>query len=204
MENDRGDDIQTTHYRGMVMIHVFLWNVVKRQIARAESNPEGANYERLVALTFAGMFSEAYVNFLGGYLDPTAWVAERKNFSHGIREKTNRIAELLNLPTPDAATRPYKSVDDIRLLRDSIAHAKPIIRDGTHTGTMAEYLKLMDFDFNGITSPSRTAELLQDIQEYFNCFYAAFSERRKRGEFSEAIYANPFIGPLAFNTTKTT
>lgn len=198
------DDIQTTDYRGMVLIHVHLWDVVKRQLARAEANPVGSGYDRLVALTFAGMFSEGYVNFLGGYLDPAAWGNERKVFPGGIRQKTNRLAELLGLPAPDKTVRPYKSVDDLRLFRDSIAHAKPIVRKGIHTGTMADYLNMMMFDFDGITSPGRTAELLQDVQQFFVCFYTAFSDRRRKGEFPEAIYANPFSGPSAYNTTTTT
>lgn len=120
--------VQTT-IEGQRFLHKDLWRVVKRQLDYSKVNPKGAFYDDLVAMVFAFHALEAYLNYVGELLAPQIWIDERNYFRkepyRGFDGKVRKVLELCGLPEPKRELRPYKTVWDLKELRDLMAHAKP-------------------------------------------------------------------------------
>jgi hypothetical protein len=113
---------------GEHFLHRKLWRVVVRQLEHASTNPQGAFYDDLVAMVFALHTLEAYLNFAGERLAPEIWRKERDFFKNepyrGFQGKLNKVMELAEFPAQDESIRPYSTIQDLKRLRDLIAHAK--------------------------------------------------------------------------------
>ena len=113
---------------GEEYIHKAVWRVVKRQVAHAEANPEGALMDDLVALVFASHALEGYANFLGAKIAPDLWADERELFRNsGLDGKLATLHERCGLAAPEKGRRPYSTVRELKRLRDGIAHPKIIV-----------------------------------------------------------------------------
>jgi hypothetical protein len=92
----------------------------------AKANPTGRFYDNLVAMVFAFLSLEAYLNFAGDRLDPNYWRGERKHFAKtGFRGKLEKVLTLAGVHY-QAGRRPFTTVDQLNALRDLIAHGKTL------------------------------------------------------------------------------
>lgn len=117
---------------GEEYVHKTVWQVVRRQVAHAEANPNGAMLDDLVAMVFASHALEDYANFLGSKIAPALWSDERKQF-RGLAEKLAVLHEKCGLPPPEKGWRPHSTVQELKLLRDCIAHPKTIVSESRQT-----------------------------------------------------------------------
>jgi hypothetical protein len=122
-----GPQLSTT-FEGKELLHRELWRIVEREMTHADELTRGWFEPTLVAMVFAFHTVEAYLNFVGGQLDPQTWADERSYFRNepyrGLAGKLHKVLDLVGLPwAPDV--RPLKTVLELKTLRDLIAHGKP-------------------------------------------------------------------------------
>ena len=117
---------------GEEYLHKVVWRVVQRQIDYAERNPKGALYDDLAAMVFAFQALEGYLNFAGEKIAPDLWRDEKSQFSNdGIAGKLAAICECCGLAPPDYGRRPYRTVRELKKLRNTVAHPRPLKIGGT-------------------------------------------------------------------------
>lgn len=85
----------------------------------AEGNREGIAFEIMACLSLLAFSFEARINFLGSKLFQEKW-KEKQAFHN----KVNQVLNELKLDLAEDS-RPYRSVDRLKVFRDSIAHGKP-------------------------------------------------------------------------------
>lgn len=160
-----------TSLQGEVFVFRELWQVVKRQRGRADTEPTGSFYDHLVALVFAFHTLEGYLNFMGDRLKPDLWANERRAF-RSVMEKFNKILELVSL-SPDLSERPFSSVSWLKRFRDMIAHAKPERFDRILQGTGPLLPSLYVEPFGNFVTPDQTSIICDDIKAVIETIHAA-------------------------------
>jgi hypothetical protein len=123
-----------TSVEGEQFVHRELWRVVERQMDHAKANPTGRFYDNLVAMVFAFLSLEAYLNFAGARLDPDYWKNERAHFAKtGFDGKLKKVLALVAVHH-QAGKRPFTTLQQLSALRDLVAHGKtmPIKRRIRH------------------------------------------------------------------------
>jgi hypothetical protein len=120
---------------GYEYLHKTVWRVVQRQIEYAETNPQGALYDDLVAMVFAFHAMEGYLNYVGGKIASDLWRDEKTQFSeNGVISKLAAICERCGLGSPDYGKRPYGTLSELKKLRNAMAHPRT-----RKTARMVEY-----------------------------------------------------------------
>jgi hypothetical protein len=157
--------------QGEVFVFRELWQVVKRQRGRAETEPTGSFYDHLVALVFAFHTLEGYINFIGERLEPNLWAKERRAF-RSVMDKFYKILELVSL-SPDLPARPFSSVNWLKGFRDVIAHAKTerFARILEETGPILPSLYVEPF--GNFVTPDQTSIICDDIKAVIETIHAA-------------------------------
>lgn len=121
--------LKTTVREGETLLHRQLWRVVEIQASLSNERIKGSFYTDLVAMVFAFHTIEAYLNFVGKHLDPNIWKNERIFFRkepyRGFEGKLKKVLELVECPPVNKDIRPFKTVLELKYLRDKIAHASP-------------------------------------------------------------------------------
>ena len=113
-------------------LHKAVWRVVERQLDHAMAHPRGAQLDHLVALVFASHALEGYANFLGQKIAPDQWQDERKQFAEtGLEGKLITLHEKCGLPLPKRGCRPWSIINELKYLRDRIAHPRTILTNST-------------------------------------------------------------------------
>ena len=77
---------------GEVFTHQYLWNCATTLLAQPETKSSKDMYYQMAGMVMAYFTFEAYLNFVGSSVEPTAWKDERKFFSKGQCSST-RISE---------------------------------------------------------------------------------------------------------------
>jgi hypothetical protein len=113
------EDSETEEY-----LHKAAWQVVKRQIESAESNPNGALYDDLVTMVFAYHSFEGYLNFVGEKIAPDLWKEEKERFKDRLPEKLREICSRCEISIWEEGKRPYSTLTELKKLRDKMAHPK--------------------------------------------------------------------------------
>ena len=107
-----------TKVEGEQFVYRHLWQVVVRQCQHRPANL----YDHLVAMVFAFHTLEAYLNFIGVRLRSTFVDPPYLSFEKKLRE----VMQRLDLAEPDRSVRPYRTIWDLKGLRDEIAHGKHV------------------------------------------------------------------------------
>jgi hypothetical protein len=163
-----------TTVEGEHFLHKILWITTKRQMEHAEEKPTGAFYDYLASMVFASHSLEAYLNFIGERLAPEFWQDERKHFrTIGFGGKVRKVLELSAVPEPDEGSRPYRTILELKKLRDMIAHAK-IERfsqsvDHLHDDMPERYRTPIDL----MVTPENAGIAIADVEAFANRIHAA-------------------------------
>jgi len=70
-------NLTITHTSGENLIHTLLWEIAEQNLNEGKINEQGSSLKGLVAITFASIAFEAYINFVGERLDENIWKKER-------------------------------------------------------------------------------------------------------------------------------
>ena len=191
----------TTSTEGETFIHKVLWQVVEREIEAAEANRQGSFYDDPVAMTFAFLALEAYLNFVGERLDPKLWHNERKHFrASGFAGKLRAVMKLAGIAEPDHKTRPHVTIWALKELRDRIAHAKPEKFSGTHEHDADE---LTPWDKN-LLHRRVTHENACNAKEDVKTFAATLDTAAAKMLPDDIWFGRtPFDGPTQYSTGQT-
>jgi hypothetical protein len=120
--NDDSVSLKTT-YVGEQFAHRLLWHIAEQESKRAtEFEGEGWSFTSLVAMVFAFLTVEAYLNYVGERLAPEIWERERTFFrKSGFNGKLLKIRQLVDAPDEPH----FQALAELKELRDRIAHGKP-------------------------------------------------------------------------------
>lgn len=158
-----------TRYSGISYTHRLLWQIAAEQADLARQRERGRVNCSLVAVTFAFHALEAYVNFAGTHLAPDIWKNERKYFRSrgGWQGKLRTVLDLTGVPW-DPDIRPLKTILELQVLRDSIAHGKAERFADTfeHDDDLDELMHMFpDAKIRSMVLPkSRLDEVLADVR----------------------------------------
>ena len=112
---------------GQSFTHQHLWNAAKALLAQPETRSPTDGYFRMAGMLMAYFAYEAYLNLVGLRVDQEAWKNEREFFSkrpyRGTEGKLSRICERIGIQV-DRSKRPYRTMRELKKLRDFLAHGK--------------------------------------------------------------------------------
>lgn len=113
---------------GQGFTHQQLWNCTKTLLTQPETQSPTDGYFRMAGMLMAYFTYEAYLNLVGPRIDGAAWKNERDFFSRppyqGTRGKLKWICERIGIEV-ERDKRPYQTIEELRKLRDFLAHGKP-------------------------------------------------------------------------------
>ena len=119
---------KTTKFKGTYYPHEYLWRASSKNLTMAETNNREQCYLLMLSLLTAYLAFEAFINFLGEYLDPDAWGNEKTFFNqadyYGIEGKIKRLAERLPNFVFEKGKRPYQIIKEVGRFRTLLVHAK--------------------------------------------------------------------------------
>ncbi|MGZ2428362.1 hypothetical protein [Rhizobium redzepovicii] len=134
------------HHKQEIFVHNNLANTafyLRERISDrlVKDDREGIGLEMTACLVMIAFAMEAHVNFFGWRLAPPKW-DERDQ----IKAKIKVVAKHIGLKA-DFGKRPYKTVKDLKALRDQLAHGKPeiITRKEDELITTHEELEALPF-----------------------------------------------------------
>jgi hypothetical protein len=172
-----------TSIDGEFFLHKELWRVVGRQIEHAAANPQGALYDDLVAMVFASHALEAFLNCAGDRLAPDFWKNERQHFrATGFAGKLQKVLELCGIAEPAKDSRPYKTVWELKALRDRIAHAKPEKFAETFDHPDPVELPIYRAPLDGLVTHEAALRAAEDIKAVAELIHAAAKEKVEGGD----------------------
>jgi hypothetical protein len=191
----------TTTYEGIWYTHRLLWQIAEKQAALARGRDrEWVNYS-LVAVTFAFHALEAYINLAGEHLDPVLWADERNNF-RGWTPKLRKVLELTNIPW-EPATRPIRTVLELKELRDALARGRAERSAGTvdHNGDPYKAAPLPNLSIRALVLPKERFDVvLGDVRALIDKTHSEVAARAS-DEFSKM---GPLDGTTFWMTRQTT
>jgi hypothetical protein len=196
-----------TTFEGESYLHKILWRVVQRQIEHSEDRPKGPfDDHRIVIMVFAFHTLEAYLNFVGERLDPELWDNERNEKSiSSFSGKMAKVLGLCNIREPDKDSRPYRTVLELKKLRDMIAHGKiekfSEVVDDAHDSPLQRYETSLD----RLVTPVNACIAVDDTREFIDMVHkAALSLPNVRQLVDEHRFPEtPFDGVLGHTRWQT-
>jgi hypothetical protein len=170
-------------FKGESLLHRELWRVVKMQADFAEEQEEGSFYTNLVAMVFAFHTVEAYLNFVGGRLAPEVWRDERNYFRNepyrGFEGKLRKVMELVGLRWREPADRPFKTILELKALRDLIAHAKPETLAGEIPHPTGTEPPIIVPSLHQMVTGEKRAEAVSDVEHFLNQIHSLAAPKVK-------------------------
>jgi hypothetical protein len=159
---------------GIEYTHRVLWQIVQDQAALAAARDRDWFGPSLVAMVFAFHTVEAFANLAGEVMAPDIWAKEREYFRHepyrGWDGKLRKLLELVEIDwRPDE--RPFRSVFQLKTLRDAIAHGRaerffegshPLPEDDGMPWLPTSTLRSM------VTPKSKLADMLADVKSFLD------------------------------------
>jgi hypothetical protein len=166
-----------TTVEGERFLHKDLWRVVERQLEHAMGTPKGAFYDDLVAMVFALLALEAYLNFVGERIAPEIWKDEREFFRRepyrGFDGKLRKVLELVGIAEPARDVRPYSTVWLLKDLRDLIAHAKPMRFGSIIEHRVDEEPSIFHSPLRDVITHENAERARDDIKTFIESIHAA-------------------------------
>ncbi len=141
-------------------------------------------YYQMAGMVMAYFTFEAYLNFVGSSVEPTAWKDERNFFSkgqyRGTQGKLKLLCEKYQIKV-DRDKRPYLTVRQAGWLRDYLAHGKPEIY-----ALEVDVEEGKDPDMFGapkiyhLVTREKADRTLQDTEEFIEYLHRKLAAKRKR------------------------
>ena len=122
---------------------------------------DAITFDCMACLTLLAFTFEAYINFLGDRL--IAEWKERERFD----DKVAKVLGHLEL-TPNENTRPYSSIKQLKTLRDTLAHGKPVRKEVDEiVAGDAEELRRIDLsgDWEKDCNPDAAIQAYDDVEK---------------------------------------
>lgn len=192
-----------TKFDGEVFTHRLLWEIVEGEAKLASKKKRGWFNHSLVAMVFAFHTVEAYLNFVGERFAPEEWKDERNFFRkkpyRGWDGKLRYVMDLVELRL-SRETPPLKTIFDLQMLRDLIAHGKPEKLKGEveGTGPLFPVSTLRSL----VTQKQKLELILSDVEQLLDQIHGR--ARNKIKEDDPWFGAKALRGPSAYNVGSTT
>jgi hypothetical protein len=195
-----GPSMLKTTYEGKELIHRHLWEIVETEAKLANEREQGWRSPTLVAMVFAFHAVEAYLNYVGEQLAPEIWKDERNFFRkepyRGWDGKLRKVMELVNLPWPEPAVRPLKTILELKRLRDLIAHGKSerLTGEAAHASGTLPPLPSSTL-LSMITPRDKLTPVLPDVEQFLDQIHSLAAAKTKDIWFGESALR----GPLSYS-----
>ncbi len=121
----------------------------------AEIHQEGRFYDYMASIVFSAFAMESFMNYLGAKFFAN-WSAKERKLSRDKRQR--KIYDYLNFK-PDKAKRPYSTIEEIFVFRDSLAHAQRIVLCDTPESTQED----LKTDWEKYCTKENAAKAKKDI-----------------------------------------
>jgi hypothetical protein len=158
-----------------VFVHKYLWVVATRIVDNNKTDESISFYDDLISMIFSFHTLEAYINYAGAVLNPELWKTERNYFSKnpykGFDGKIRKIFELCKMNEPSRMERPYSTVWKLKLLRDSIAHAKLEKKAYVLSSRAGEMISLHHEPFNGVVTHENAMIAVDDVSNVIHLIH---------------------------------
>jgi len=183
-----------------IYTHEYLWRISNLMISKAKSNEKQANYFRFSALLMSYMAFEAFINFCGYVLLPSAWENEKEYFKDKRKQKKDiieaKISKLLEELTDfvwEKDKRPYQSIKELKKFRDMIAHGKVKAYEyETFSTKDASHIK-WEAAWDKFVTVKKVDMFLNDIK----AFCQSLLESLRKNSDHLHLFHDAFEGPLA-------
>lgn len=152
--------------KGIHYTHRILWQACKRQQEISEQERRGSSYYRMTAMLMAFLSFEAYLNFVGEIVCPEEWENERLFFKGksgyaGVMGKLELIAKRCNICINKKA-RPYQTMVSLKMLRNSLSHAKPEKYEEPYRGE--DFPLIRESSLKNLISPDKMQRAMEDTK----------------------------------------
>ena len=176
-----------TNIYGETFTHKTLWECCLRQMDAAKTRKNGQRYFHITAMLMAYLTYEAYINFLGDRFARDIWENEREFFTknkkyRGIEGKLKVLQERCPLTGIKKGQRPYKTIKELKELRDFLSHCKP----DKYTRTIVhprdnEPPLFANYDKMGtLVSKAQATMAVADTEEFIEFLHKQASKHAKR------------------------
>jgi len=113
-------------------------------------------------MVFAFLTLEAYVNYIGVKVCPKFVDRPYLKFEEKLRE----VMQRLGLSEPDRSVRPYRTVWDLKDLRDEIAHGKHLKFRGVYKHYVSEQLPVLQGFVEDRVTRRGTVRAVRDVRRF--------------------------------------
>lgn len=167
---------------GQGFTHQQLWNCAKTLLSQPETQSPTDGHFKMAGMLMAYFTYEAYLNLVGPRIDREAWKNERVFFGkhpyRGTHGKLKRVCEKIGIEV-ERGKRPYKTIDELRKLRDFLAHGKPEtyayeaeVEEGQEPDMFG------GLDIYKMVTRENADRALKDTEEFIEFLHAKIIEKR--------------------------
>lgn len=193
---------------GQVFTHQYLWNCATTLLAQPETKLSKDMYYQMAGMVMAYFTFEAYLNFVGSSVEPTAWKDERDFFSkgqyRGTQGKLKLLCEKYQIKV-DRDKRPYLTVREAGWLRDYLAHGKPdyyVSEVDVEEGKAPDMFGGLKID--DLVTREKLIRTLQDTEEFIEYLHRELAAKRKRPNPYDVTFVGRALNfPLASASSST-
>ena len=193
---------------GQGFTHQYLWNCATTLLTRPETKSPEDKYYAMAGMVMAYFTFEAYLNFVGSSVEPTAWKDERDFFSkgqyRGTQGKLKLLCEKYQIKV-DRDKRPYLTVREAGWLRDYLAHGKPdyyVSEVDVEEGKAPDMFGGLKID--DLVTREKADRTLQDTEEFIEYLHRELAAKRKRPNPYDVTFVGRALNfPLASASSST-
>jgi hypothetical protein len=180
----------STQISGVRFLHRVLWLVVDQNIAEARAGNGGSFSKELVAMVFAFHTLESYLNYVGTKLEPVIWADERNFFRktpyRGFQGKMTKVLETTSVDKSSLEPRLLETVDQLKSLRDRIAHANTETWERTTRHAYGNEPEIILPALDGRVTLENANRAFTDIEDLIELIQRAAAVSSDDPEFQEA------------------
>jgi len=198
---------------GIAYSHEYLWRASSRSLVMAETNDQEQYYLLMQSLLTAYLAFEAFVNFLGEYLDPDTWKDEKEFFKqkpyHGIEGKVKRLAEKLSDFKFKKGQAPYQTIKKVGDFRNILGHGKPypFEKEVPYKGYKSDMFEFDWDEYLSLTEVKRGREAIKKFCESLRSAAYVISKNGQEPCLEDMrklhLHHKAFEGPLALSNGAT-
>jgi hypothetical protein len=169
--------------------YVYCFIAAKQALEQAQKQELGRFYSCMVAGIFAAFTFEAYLNHIGQQKKVRDWDIQEKTRGH--RDKLKLLKKSLGF-TADLRQTPFKSINNIFYLRDSLAHGKTktisidkIVKN--HQVGSTEYTQV---DWKKLCTLPKVTIMVNDVESMIRSIHQQLGIKRDPFASPEGSYSN--------------
>lgn len=162
---------RTTQARSEIRTYARLFQIARHLAKRAEEAPEGSAHLSAASVVFSAFTLEALVNHFGSE-HVQNW--RKRERSLGARGRLLELLQALQL-APDMTQRPWSAADELKDLRDQLAHGWPAELEKTivdSLGPEAPTPRLLE-KWEAASNPQAANAYLADVRSIADAVHVA-------------------------------